>query len=47
MCDNPAPLYGGLECAGDDTEYVNCSADECKGKMFNKLKIDPTRMTNS
>ena len=30
MCDSPKPLYGGLDCAGDDTEYKNCSVDECK-----------------
>ena len=33
MCDNPKPLYGGLDCAGDDAEYKNCSADECRGKV--------------
>ena len=31
MCNNPTPLHGGMECVGDDTEYTNCSTDECKG----------------
>ena len=31
MCDDPKPLYGGLDCAGEKTEYRNCSVNECRG----------------
>ncbi|XP_028400689.1 uncharacterized protein LOC114523847 isoform X2 [Dendronephthya gigantea] len=30
VCDNPKPLYGGLECTGDTVEKSYCSVDECK-----------------
>nr|XP_022321026.1 coadhesin-like isoform X3 [Crassostrea virginica] len=28
-CDNPAPQYGGLKCAGNESEAVACSASDC------------------
>ena len=30
-CDNPAPQYGGLKCAGNESEAIACSASDCAG----------------
>lgn len=29
VCNNPAPKYGGLDCAGNASEVIGCSAKQC------------------
>lgn len=33
-CSNPAPLYGGMTCHGNDTETEICNQDPCPGPNF-------------
>lgn len=37
-CTNPAPEFGGADCAGDAVEGQDCGTDPCPGK--NWLKFD-------
>lgn len=39
-CNNPAPLNGGTECAGDATEVVECACDSTDGSCSNCPAID-------
>lgn len=32
-CSDPAPLNGGDECLGQDTESQDCNSDGCKGEI--------------
>lgn len=35
-CTNPAPKFGGEECAGEDTMFDSCSEMACPSKaLFN------------
>lgn len=31
LCNNPRPEFGGLDCAGDETEIEECSSQGCPG----------------
>ena len=33
-CNNPAPLFGGQNCQGDDAEMEACNVKECPGKKY-------------
>jgi hypothetical protein len=30
-CNNPPPQYGGLHCAGNSNQSINCTANNCPG----------------
>ena len=36
-CSNPAPAFGGADCAGDAEDYQECNTEECAGRIQIRL----------
>ena len=34
LCNNPAPVYGGANCAGAGVEIQTCNAQTCPSKLL-------------
>ena len=37
QCNDPAPINGGKECEGGDSETKNCNEDPCPGNFVIEL----------
>lgn len=40
VCNNPAPKYGGLDCAGNASEVIGCGAKQCPGTEYFHYGLD-------
>ena len=45
-CDNPAPIHGGLDCPGSDTDTASCTMVPCPSKAPLKIGVCVKKKTN-
>ena len=34
VCNDPAPMHGGIDCKGDTVQKDSCKIKECPGKIL-------------